>query len=774
MKSFLPMRSKLLEARLALLSLCLVFGLLNVSTAQSGHDHSAHEFSTSEHKCTDACHAMPDESMKVFDKEAYTKQLKFALSHQLEEINAKRGMGLCFAEDTDPSYIEQLLNDAKKNQVTKNASYGSGIAPAIDENGNFQLHGTRWDETATDGTNNTPGDCITLTWSIVPDGTPLSAWGGIATETNDPSDLIAFLDGIYGGTSNPADLTTSVWFPLFQGIFDAWGDESGIQYVYEANDDAAPMSDQGAAPFMPAGALGVRGDLRISGHFLDGNSGVLAYNFLPGPFDFGDGIGVQGGDMFIDTGDNFYSNTTTNSLGLRNVLTHEHGHGLGLSHSCPIEQTKLMEPFVSFAFDGVQEDDRLGAQRLYGDRLCDVVTPTGNHTGTGFSVADVSIDDETETDDFSATFAAGVEVTVVLTPVGSEYLAGPQDGSSTTQGANCSDGTLFNALTQANLDIDFLDPSGAVVATAAATGAGMVETLVFTTTVAGTHTVRIRSNGELNVIQGYGMTCNSVVLTIPPTTTISDACDCDNPNIVIANGAVTHFENTLTVVGTPGDNVTLTTGDANFLDATLTQIPDGTVLGVIPTSGTFTFTFFQAAGTGGSIVISDNDATAAALALPVCDAAACAPVVDDFDISDPCSCGNNLNRLGPDGLPTHFADILEVNGTAGQQVVLVTGGPNFLNAGLTQIANGTVLGVIPASGPFTFPFFHASGASGSIVVSVNGINGPPFAISVCNAATCAIPDVKIPTMGEWALMIFGLLILNMSVFFLRRKNDILA
>jgi len=32
----------------------------------------------------------------------------------------------------------------------------------------------------------------------------------------------------------------------------------------------------------------------------------------------------------------------------------------------------------------------------------------------------------------------------------------------------------------------------------------------------------------------------------------------------------------------------------------------------------------------------------------------------------------------------------------------------------------------------------------------------------------------IPTMSEWGLMIFGLLIMNMSVFFVRRKNEILA
>jgi len=105
-----------------------------------------------------------------------------------------------------------------------------------------------------------------------------------------------------------------------------------------------------------SGVLGVRGDVRISGHFIDGNSGVLAYNFFP-----------NFGDMVIDTGDNTYNNTASNSLILRNILAHEHGHGLGISHVCPVNQTKLMEPFLTTAFDGPQPDDILAGNRGYGD-----------------------------------------------------------------------------------------------------------------------------------------------------------------------------------------------------------------------------------------------------------------------------------------------------------------------------------------------------------------------------------------------------------------------
>ena len=56
------------------------------------------------------------------------------------------------------------------------------------------------------------------------------------------------------------------------------------------------------------GVLGTRGDVRIGGHLIDGNSNVLAYNFFP-----------NHGEMIIDTGDSFYSGTTNNSRGLRNT-----------------------------------------------------------------------------------------------------------------------------------------------------------------------------------------------------------------------------------------------------------------------------------------------------------------------------------------------------------------------------------------------------------------------------------------------------------------------
>ncbi|MEM6319329.1 MAG: hypothetical protein AAF960_16775 [Bacteroidota bacterium] len=152
---------------------------------------------------------------------------------------------------------------------------------------------------------------------------------------------------------------------------------------------------------------------------------------------------------------------------------------------------------------------------------------------------------------------------------------------------------------------------------------------------------------------------------------------------------------------------------------------------------------------GGSTTISSN----AALMTP--------------SISDPCNCSDPQNIRTGDGTITHFHDVLTLSGPVGASVVLTTGGSNFLNASLNQISNGTTLGMIPASGTFNFDFFHASGASGSIVLTVGGLTLPAFDISVCTAASCTAP---IPTMGQWGLLIFGLLMINLGLFFIQRMQ----
>ena len=120
--------------------------------------------------------------------------------------------------------------------------------------------------------------------------------------------------------------------------------------MYEPADDGL---DLGGFP----GLLGVRGDIRVGGAVIDGPGGVLGSNGFP-----------NDGDMILDTGEwTAFSNPAGDYLELRNVVMHEHGHGLGLSHVESSDAAFLMEPFFDISFDGPQLDDIRGLHRAYGD-----------------------------------------------------------------------------------------------------------------------------------------------------------------------------------------------------------------------------------------------------------------------------------------------------------------------------------------------------------------------------------------------------------------------
>ncbi|MEM7315658.1 MAG: matrixin family metalloprotease, partial [Planctomycetota bacterium] len=214
----------------------------------------------------------------------------------------------------------------------------------------------RWTNTATDGGGLQFGDPTTITWSIIPDGTNISGEG--------PSDFIAAMDNIIGAGPGGSDLTQRPWFTLLEQSFGRWEELGGITHVYEPNDigGSSPGSD---------GVLGSRGDVRIGGVFQDGNSGVLAFNYFPS----------SGGDMVLDTGDtNIIGNSSNNFRAFRNIIMHEHGHGIGISHIESSNANFLMEPFLATSFDGPQLDDIRALHRGYGDKFEKENNGNGNDT----------------------------------------------------------------------------------------------------------------------------------------------------------------------------------------------------------------------------------------------------------------------------------------------------------------------------------------------------------------------------------------------------------
>jgi Ca2+-binding RTX toxin-like protein len=248
--------------------------------------------------------------------------------------------------------------------------------------------------------------------------------------------------------------------------------------------------------------------------------------------------------MIIDTADSFYHDTSDDSRRLRNVLAHEHGHGLGLSHTCPINQTKLMEPYLALDFDGPQFDDMLGVQRGYGDaHEANESTGTGSDlgflaTGSVTMVDQLSVNDDADLFRFNVGTNRTVSVTIVPPPV-APYFEGSQNANGT-----CTAGTLFDPATVQDLRLDLLDSDGeTVLATANLAGVGETETLT---------NVRLPNHGGPFFVRVFGDTGDNtqayeLTLTVDAAPVIT--CDCNAPGAILGTAG----DDVLT--GTSGDDI---------------------------------------------------------------------------------------------------------------------------------------------------------------------------------------------------------------------------
>lgn len=371
----------------------------------------------------------------------------------------------------------------------------------------------RWTSTALSGGGLGQGDPTIITYSFPPDGTNIPNLGiGVGSG---PNTLHAWLNARYGSQAN--------WQPLFDSVFERWSDLTGLTYIFEPNDDGAQFN--GAA-----GVAGVRGDVRIGAFDFqnDGNGGVLAYNNFP-----------QDGDMILDSFDTFYNSTGSNSLRLRNVVAHEHGHGLGMLHVCPANGTKLMEPFVSTAYDGPQTDDILNGNRHYGDvnennNSIGTATPLGD-LGIGAALTNLSIDDNSDVDYYSITLAAPRQIIVNVSPQGGEYQQG-------TQTQSCNSGTLTNYSIIQDLSVDIIDSDGVtILASANDTAVGEAEVATAVALVPGNYYIRVDGDNT-NGVQLY----NLGIALLNPSPIVVELVS--TPPSVIAPGQQNAFDVRITEV----------------------------------------------------------------------------------------------------------------------------------------------------------------------------------------------------------------------------------
>jgi hypothetical protein len=375
----------------------------------------------------------------------------------------------------------------------------------------------RWTSTATNGGGLVQGQPTTITYSFLPDGT------NIAGESQN-SDLIAFLDNEFG--------SSATWLPLFQQSFDRWDELSGLTTIYEPNDDGVTANGNNS------GVLGVRGDVRMGGVFIDGPSNVLAYNYFP-----------NRGDMVLDTADgNFYDTPNNNFRALRNVIMHEHGHGLGFSHVESSNSRNLMEPFIDTSFDGPQFDDLLAVQRGYGDiyeenggndsianatslgsvaggSTVSIGTHASNTTVVIPSVWTdfVSVDDNSDLDYYSFTVDGPSSLDIALDPRGPTYNEGPQGGSQST----------YATRSFSNLTLNLYDTNGALLTSENSTGAGSAETISgFNVGSAGTYYVR--ASGNANEVQMYRLDISATDVALPGDFSGNNDYDCADLDALVA------------------------------------------------------------------------------------------------------------------------------------------------------------------------------------------------------------------------------------------------
>ena len=399
---------------------------------------------------------------------------------------------------------------------------------AIQGGNGFQANpNDRWSFTATNGGGLQRGDPTTIRYSFVPDGTFV---GNVIGEGSGTSSMFS--------TMNSAFSNQAVWQGVIQSAFDRWGELTGVTYVYEPNDDGSPLGNA-------SGAVGVRGDVRIAMKFLDGSSNVLAVNFFP-----------NNGDMVLDAGDiNFYASPQQNYRRLFNVVAHEHGHGLGIEHVCPLNTTKLMEPTYTSAFNGPQLDDILAGQRLYGDANepnDNLVTATdlGTLSDGLTNVTTQSIDGTSDSDYFRFGVASPKLVTISVVPTGSSYLEGPQVG-------NCSSGTTYNPTANRNLAVYLFSGTGtSLISFSFSAPAGQSEVLT-AIPLDGDYVVRVIATGA-DAIQPYRLELNVVDNgPVAAATSIGVACGGLSWNPINRPRIGTSMVHTLTGIANPTFSIAL-------------------------------------------------------------------------------------------------------------------------------------------------------------------------------------------------------------------------
>lgn len=139
----------------------------------------------------------------------------------------------------------------------------------------------------------------------------------------------------------------------------------------------------------------------------------------------------------------------------------------------------------------------------------------------------------------------------------------------------------------------------------------------------------------------------------------------------------------------------------------------------------------------------------------------------NVDQSDPLSGAKENIIPQTNATQTSSVNIVSANGDMVADLILAADNPTTFTAGTDQsvvAATNNLLGDSKmsekmASDGMTTMSYNLRGADGG---------GGHYGINI-NGAAPSVTDIPIPTMSQWGLLIFGLLIMNLSVFFVQRR-----
>ena len=235
--------------------------------------------------------------------------------------------------------------------------------------------------------------------------------------------------------------------------------------------------------------------------------------------------------------------------------------------------------------------------------------------------------------------------------------------------------------------------------------------------------------------------CPNLSTTIPATVVIQEST-CSTFNGTPEGGSITAPENTNCPTGS---TLQYATDDMNFSE----NVPsyNQTTNQTIYTKCVCDETNFT---TSESVFVRTNPASD------------CIPLsASDFSITDPCNCDNPNNITLPDGRFL-FQDVLKVPTGTGLTVTLTNNDGNLFNSNGDAISATTAFTEV-STGNYELEFYTLPNQPATITVS-NSLSTQSFTTMSCTI--CTVTET-IPTLQQWGLLIYGLLIMNLSLIALR-------